>query len=169
MYFRQVTQRGRSPVLTADWQRRRSAFRIQQHQQFEFALGRAAADKGEAEALLAADPVAVALLQGDDRPADIGEDFPEPYPLRVEPPPRLGLIAPVKINTIGNAADLAVEPGEAPTLAAQPTDILIGVAPTGEFPVEDAGQFGAIQHVIAGAEIAMAQHRLADRPRNMRL
>ena len=48
------------------------------------------------EALLAAEQIAVALLQGDDRPADIGEDLPEAHPLRVEPAARLRLVAAVE-------------------------------------------------------------------------
>src|SRR5439155_25983544 len=67
---------------------------------------------------------------------------------------------------LDDAAGFAVEPGEAPALAAEPADILFRVAPAGEFPIENAGQPGSIHHVVAGAEIAVAQHR-RERRRDM--
>ena len=115
----------------------------------------------------AADQIAVALLQGDHRPAHIREDFPEEHPLGIEPAARGGLIGVVEWRAVGDAAGFAVEPGKAPALAAEPADILVRIAPAGELPIEDAGELWPIQHVVAGAEIAVAQHR-RQRLRQMR-
>src|SRR5207248_4242627 len=106
-----------------------------------------------------ADQVAIALLQRDDRPAEISENLPIPDAFGIGAAARSSLIAGIEWRARGDAARLAIEPGEAPTLAAEPADILVGVAPAGEFPIEDASQRGALQQVISGAEIAVAQHR----------
>ena len=111
--------------------------RVEQHQQFEVAFGGAAADDRGDEVARALDQIAVALLQRDDGPADIRQHFPEPHPLRVETPPRRRLVSPIERVALGDAAGLAIEPREAPALAAEPADILVRIAPAGEFPIED--------------------------------
>ena len=113
---------------------------IEQHQQFQFALGGAAADDRGGEVAGAAEQYPIGLLQGDDRPADIRQHLPEPHPVGIEPPPARLFVGAVKRRPVGDTAQFAVEPGEAPALAAEPADILVRVAPTGEFPIEDAGQ-----------------------------
>src|SRR4051794_24034223 len=57
---------------------------IQQHQQFEFTLGGAAADDCGRQVAGAVQQMAVALLQSNYCPADIRQHLPEPYPLRIE-------------------------------------------------------------------------------------
>src|SRR5579862_1767826 len=135
------------------------AARIEQHQQLQLTFGGAAADDCGREIARPADQMPVALLQGNDPPAHICKHLPEKYPRRIELAAGGALVAGVERRARRDAAGLAVEPGEAPALAAEPADVLVGIAPTGEFPIEDRGQLGPIEQVIAGTEIAMAQHR----------
>src|SRR5213080_1608379 len=123
---------------------------IEQEQQLQLAFAGAAADDRGREIARAADQVTIALLQGDDRPAEIGENLPILDAFGIEAAARCGLITGIEWCTRGDAAGLAIEPGEAPGLAAEPADILIGIAPAGEFPIENAGQLRTIQQVIAG-------------------
>ena len=88
---------------------------------------------------------------------------PRSGPAAGRSPAGLALVAAIERRAIGDPAGFAVEPGKPPALAAEPADILVRVAPTGEFPIEDRGQRRAIEQVIAGAEIVMAQHRLGGR------
>src|SRR6185312_11259380 len=132
--------------------------RVEEPQQLELAFGGPPPGDRARQALLAAEDIAVALLQGDHGPADIGDDLPEAQPLRVDPPARLRLVAAVKVPAVRDPAGLAVEPGEAPAFAAEPGEVLVLVAPAGKLPVEDAGELRAVDEVVAGAEIAVAQH-----------
>src|SRR3954468_13682144 len=100
--------------------------------------------------------MAVALLQRDHCPANIGENLPVPHPSWIEAPAGSGFVAFIERLAFGDDAGLAVERAKAPTLPADPADILVGVAPAREFPIQNAGQNRAIDQVIAGAEIAVA-------------
>src|SRR5439155_27362697 len=115
------------------WSLRRRAIRIEQHQQLQFAFAGAPADDRGRQVARPALQITVALLQCDDRPAHIGKDLPEAHALRIEPAARGALVAGIKRRAVGDAARLAVEPGKAPALAAEPADVLVRVAPTGEF------------------------------------
>src|SRR6185437_9364425 len=54
---------------------------------------------------------------------------------------------------------------EAPIAEAEPRDILVGITPAGEIPIEQGGEAVLVGEVIAGAEIAVAEHRLGRRRR----
>src|SRR6516162_1007452 len=136
---------------------------IEQHQDLELAFGCSAPGQRKIEAALAADHVAVALLEGNHRPANACKNFPEADPFRVDAPPRCALVSPVERGAVGDSAGFAIKPREAPAFTAKPGDILVRIAPAGEFPIENSGQLGAIQHVIAGAEIVMTKHWLGRR------
>src|SRR5437762_6076007 len=131
---------------------------VEQSQQLQLALAGAPANDRGAEIARPTQQVAVALLQRDDRPADIRENFPEPDAIGIEAAARCALVTTVELRALGDAAGLAVESGKPPAFAAEPADILVRIAPAGEFPIENAGQLSAVQHVVAGAKIAMAQH-----------
>src|SRR6516164_5867818 len=132
---------------------------VEQHQDLELALAGAPPGQCQVEVTLTADHVAVALLKGNHRPPHARQDFPKQDPLRVDRCSGCALIAVVERSAVGDPAGLAVEPCKAPTLAAKPTDVLVRIAPAGEFPIEDRRQRSAIQHIIAGAEIVMAEYR----------
>src|SRR6516165_2798692 len=132
---------------------------VEQHQDLELALAGAPPGQCQVEVTLTADHVAVALLKGNHRPPHARQDFPKQDPLRVDRCSGCALIAAVERSAVGDPAGLAVEPCKAPTLAAKPTDVLVRIAPAGEFPIEDRRQRSAIQHIIAGAEIVMAEYR----------
>src|SRR5271168_4591659 len=132
---------------------------VEQHQNLQLAFAGAPPGQGEIEAAFAAQHVAVALLQGNHRPAHAGNHLPETDPQWVDDDAALALVAPIERGSVGDPAGFAVEPGKPPALAAEPADILVRVAPAGKFPVEDPGQAGAIEQIIAGAEIVVAQHR----------
>ena len=83
----------------------------------------------------------------------------------VDPAPALGLVAGVERGAVGDSAGLQPVRAETPAPGAEPGDVLHRVRPAGEFPVEDAGQAPVLHHVVAGAEIVMAQHDLAGRDR----
>src|SRR6516225_836183 len=112
--------------------------------------------------------MAVALLEGNYRPPHARQDFPKADSLLVDRHAGFALIAAVERGEVGNPTALPVGPRKAPTLAAKPADILVRIAPAGEFPIEDHGQHGTVQQVIAGAEIVMAEHR-PGRRRDVRL
>src|SRR3546814_15153218 len=49
--------------------------------------------------------------------------------------------------------------GIAPAGGAEPSDVAHRVAPVSELPVQNAGQPLPVDHVVAGAEILVQQHR----------
>src|SRR5271170_1100562 len=148
----------RSGALRVEGPRAWLAPAVEQHQDLQLAFAGAPPGQGEIEAAFAVQHVAVALLQGNHRPAHAGQHLPEMDPQPVDDRAALVLIAAVEWGAVGDAAGFAVEPGKAPALGAEPADILVRVAPAGKFPVEDAGQPGAIEQIISGAEIVVAQH-----------
>ncbi len=154
--FRPFRRSRASPVRRA---RARLALTVEQHQDLQLAFAGAPPGQGQIEAAFAAQHVTVALLQGNHRPAHASQHLPEMNPQRVDDRVARVSVAAVERGAVGNPAGFAVEPGKAPALGAKPADILVRVAPAGEFPVEDAGQPGAVEQVIAGAEIMVAQHR----------
>src|SRR5437879_2414796 len=113
------------PKLYSSWGRRSVV--IEQHQQLQLAFAGAPADDRGAEVARPADQVPIALLQRDDRPADIREDLPEPDAIGIEPAAGGAFVSGIERRALGDAAGLAVEPGEAPALAAEPADILVGI------------------------------------------
>src|SRR5487761_1311627 len=132
---------------------------VEQHQNLQFALAGPPPGQGQIEAALAARNVALALLQRNHRPAHARQNLPEADPHWVDHCAALALVAAVKRRALGDAAGFTVEPGKAPAFRAEPTDILVRVAPAGEFPIEDSGQGRAVEEIIAGAEIMVAQDR----------
>src|ERR1700693_571349 len=102
----------------------RRSIRVEQHQQLQLALGGAAPDDRGHEVARAADHVAGALLQRDHRPADIRQHLPEMHPAGVEAAVGGAFIGLIKRRACRDATGLAVEPGKAPALAAEPADIL---------------------------------------------
>src|SRR5947207_13313313 len=87
---------------------------VEQHQQLQLGLAGASANDRGAEIARPTQQVAVALLQRDDRPADIRENFPEPDAIGIEPAARGALVTSVESRALGDAAGLAVEPGKPP-------------------------------------------------------
>src|SRR5271170_508672 len=130
----------RSGALRVEGPRAWLAPGIEQHQNLQLAFAGAPPGQGEIEAAFAAQHVAVALLQGNHRPAHAGKHLPETDPQWVDDDAALALVAPIERGSVGDPAGFAVEPGKPPALAAEPADILVRVAPPGKFPVEDAGQ-----------------------------
>src|SRR5215469_1464418 len=141
---------------------------VQQHEDLQFAFGRTPSGEREIEIAFARYHIAVALLQRDHRPANARQQLPEKDPPRVDRSPRLALVSAVEGTALGDAAGFTVEPRKAPAFGAKPADILVRIPPTGKFPIKNAGQGGAVQHVVAGAKVVMAKHRVGRR-RHMRL
>src|SRR5215471_14348033 len=146
----------------------RRSVRIEKHQNFELTFCRPPSGQREIEIAFPSDQIAVALLQRDDGPAYACQHLPEEDALSVYRPARFPFVTTIEGCAVGDSSGLAIEPREAPTLAAKPTDVFVRVAPAGELPIQNAGQIGAVEHVVAGAIIVMAEHRL-NRRRKMRL
>ena len=136
--------------------------RIEQHQHFEFALGGApadqCADRGSRSPPIMYRSLCCNAMIAQRTFASTSQKSTRSGSSRR---PRRAFVATIERGAVGDAAGLAVEPGKTPALAAEPADILVRIAPAGELPIEDAGQLGAVQHVVAGAEIAVAQHRVS--------
>src|SRR3546814_21087382 len=75
-------------------------------------------------------------------------------------------VAAIEMDTVGDAAGLLLAGTEAPALGAEPADVLVRIAPAGEFPIEDRRQAGFVDHVVAGAEVVMRQYDLTRRRRS---
>src|SRR5215831_15087174 len=140
---------------------------VQQHEDLQFAFGRAPSGEREIEIALARYHIAVALLQRDHRPAHACQHLPEKDPLRVDQSPWLVLVSLVEGCAIGDAAGFAVKPRKAPSFRAEPADILVRIAPARKFPIENSGQDGAVQHVVPSAKIVVAKSGIGRR-RHMR-
>src|SRR6516225_7995667 len=110
---------------------------VEQHQKLELAFGGTPPGQCEIEVGLAADHVAVGLLQSNYRPPHAGQKLPETDPIGINRLAGLALVAAVERGAVGNPAGLPVKPRKAPALAAKPTDILVWIAPAGELPIED--------------------------------
>ncbi len=63
------------------------------------------------------------------------------------------------------AAGLAPIGAEAPIAEAEPADVLVGIAPTCEIPIEQRGEAAFVGEIIAGAKIAVAEDRRCRRRR----
>ena len=100
-------------------------------------------------------------MKRDRRPADMGHYLVEMDFSGVDPAPALRLVAGVERGPVGDAAGLQRIGAEAPASGAEPGDILHRVGPAGELPVEDARQAAVLHHVVAGAEIVVAEDDLA--------
>src|SRR4051812_43529363 len=98
--------------LCSSWGRRADGGEQSQHLQ-PAPPGAPANDRG-AEIARPPKQVAVALLQRDNRPADIRKNFPEPDAIGIEPAARCALVTSVELSALGDAAGLAVEPGKPP-------------------------------------------------------
>src|SRR5215472_2358438 len=146
----------------------RRSVRIEKHQNFELTFCRPPSGQREIEIAFPSDQIAVALLQCDNGPADARQHLPEEDALPVDPPARLMLVTTIEGRTVGDPSGLAIEPREAPAFAAKPSDIFVRIAPAGKLPIENPGQFGTVEHIVAGAVIVMTEHRL-NRRRDMRL
>src|SRR3546814_14561014 len=107
-----------------------------------------------------------ALLQGDDRPAHMGEDLPIMDLFGIDAAAGFFAVAAIEMDTVGDAAGLLLPGTEAPALGAEPADVLVRIAPAGEFPIEDRRQAGFVDHVVAGAEVVMRQYDLTRRRRS---
>src|SRR5262245_15559655 len=143
------------------------SMRIEQHQNFELAFGSAAAGQRQVEISLSPDHVSVALLQCNNRPPDTCQHLPEEDAVRIYRTSGLVFVAAVERAATGDPPGFTVEPRKTPALGAEPADILVRVTPAGELPIENSSEPGAVEHVIAGAEIAVAQHRV-DRRQKVR-
>src|SRR5262249_26869200 len=110
------------------------------------------------EVALTVNHIAIALLERDYRPAHACQYFPEENPQPVDGMPGFTFVTVIKRGAGGDASGFPVEPRKAPAFAAKPADVFVRITPAGKFPIENPGQGGAIQHVVAGAEIMVAEH-----------
>src|SRR3546814_8116419 len=86
---------------------------------------------------LAAGERALALLQGDDGPAQVRHDFPERDHFRVDALAGARLIAPIEGFARRDAAGLQLRVGIAPAGGAEPSDVAHRDAPVSELPVQN--------------------------------
>src|SRR5271170_5887818 len=106
----------RSGALRVEGPRAWLAPGIEQHQNLQLAFAGAPPGQGEIEAAFAAQHVAVALLQGNHRPAHAGQYLPEMDPQPVDDGAALVLVAAIERGAVSDPTVFAVEPGKAPAL-----------------------------------------------------
>src|SRR4051812_22993455 len=95
------------------------------------------AGQGQLERSLAAGEMPLRLLQREDGPAHGPQHLPIGHPDRLDGAFRGALVAAVEGGAAAAPAGLARRRAEAPAFGAEPADILVRLAPSGEFPVED--------------------------------
>ncbi|PAV67247.1 hypothetical protein WR25_02372 [Diploscapter pachys] len=94
---------------------------------------------------------------GDNRPAQGGHDLPVVQLARFDGQAGHFVIAAQEVLEQADAARLQVGAGETPATGAEPTQVLAGVAPATEFPVEHRLQPLFAGQVVAGAVVAVQQ------------
>ena len=114
---------------------------------------------GQLQRGLLAGQMALGLHQGDHRPAHDAHHFPVGQQRQIHGLARNGRVAAGQGRRAANAADFMFPGAEAPAAGAQPAQVFHRVAPAGELPVEHGRQMLVLDHVIAGAKIAVGQRR----------
>jgi hypothetical protein len=104
--------------------------------------------------------MALALLERDDRPADMRHDLPIPERRGIDGAARAGFVFPKKIFGIRDAPDHILMLPEAPAFGENPTDVFERVAPCDELPVEHAGNRPLVDEIVTGAVITVYESRL---------
>ena len=100
------------------------------------------------------------LREADHAPAHRAEHLPPVRARRIDRTAARAFVGLPELLAAAEAAGRFVDRAEAPALHAEPAEILDRIAEMRSFPVEDRGHAALVGEIVAGAVVAVHQHRL---------